>query len=36
MYYVAPARLVAPVDPKTLKLLALLAVWLRRSGAVAR
>lgn len=29
MHYVAPMRAVASVDPKSLRLLALLALWLR-------
>jgi hypothetical protein len=29
MHYVAPVRVVAAVDPKTLRLMALLALWLR-------
>ena len=28
MYYVAPTRVVATVDPRTLKLMRLLALWL--------
>ena len=28
MHYVAPVRVVAGVDPKSLRLLALLALWL--------
>jgi hypothetical protein len=29
MHYVAPVRVVAAVDPKTLRLMALLTLWLR-------
>ena len=28
MYYVAPTRVVAKIEPRTLKLMALLALWL--------
>ncbi len=28
MYYVAPTRVVAKIEPRTLKLLALVALWL--------
>jgi hypothetical protein len=28
MYYVAPTRVVAKVEPRTLKLMALIALWL--------
>jgi len=33
MHYVAPARAVVAVEPKTLRLLALLALWLRTEKA---
>lgn len=36
MHYVAPTRVVASVDQKTLKLLALLALWLQAGPAADR
>ena len=33
MHYVAPVRAVATVDPKTLRLMAVLALWLRADKA---
>ena len=35
MHYVAPARLTASIDPKSLRLLALLALWLRSEKATS-
>ncbi len=35
MHYVAPVRMVANVDPKSLRLLALLALWLRTEKATS-
>lgn len=35
MRYVAPVRVVAGVDPKSLRLLALLALWLRSEKATS-
>ena len=35
MHYVAPVRVVAGVDPKSLRLLALLALWLRAEKATS-
>ncbi len=35
MHYVAPVRIVAGVDPKSLRLLALLALWLRSEKATS-
>ena len=35
MHYVAPVRLVATVDRKTVRLLALLALWLRSEQATS-
>jgi hypothetical protein len=35
MHYVAPVRLMATVDPKSLRLLALLALWLRSEKATS-
>ncbi len=35
MHYVAPVRVVASVDPKSLRLLALLALWLRSEKATS-
>ena len=36
MHYVPPVRLVATVDPRTLRLLAVLALWLRSGKATSR
>jgi hypothetical protein len=36
MHYVPPARVVAGVDRKTLRLLAVLALWLRTEKATSR
>ena len=36
MHYVPPVRAVAQVDPKTLRLMALLALWLRAEKANSR
>ena len=36
MHYVPPVRAVAQVDPKTLRLMALLALWLRAEKAKSR
>ncbi len=35
MHYVAPVRMVAHVDPRSLRLLALLALWLRPEKATS-
>lgn len=35
MHYVAPVRMVANVDTKSLRLLALLALWLRTEKATS-
>jgi hypothetical protein len=35
MHYVAPVRVVASIDPKSLRLLALLALWLRPGKATS-
>ncbi len=35
MHYVAPVRVVAHVDPKSLRLLAILALWLRSEKATS-
>ncbi len=35
MHYVPPVRAVANVDPKSLRLLALLALWLRPEKATS-
>lgn len=35
MHYVAPVRLVAAIEPKTLKLMTLLALWLTASRPAA-
>lgn len=35
MHYVAPVRVVASLDPKSLRLLALLALWLRPEKATS-
>ena len=36
MHYVAPVRAVAALDPKTLRLMAVLALWLRADKARSR
>ena len=36
MHYVAPVRAVAAIDRRTLRLLALLALWLRSEKATSR
>jgi len=36
MHYVPPVRVVASVDRKTLRLLAVLALWLRSEKATSR
>lgn len=36
MYYVPPVRAVATVDRKTLRLLAVLALWLKAEKATSR
>lgn len=36
MHYVPPIRAVATVDPKSLRLLAVLALWLRSEKATSR
>lgn len=36
MHYVPPVRAVATVDPKSLRLLAVLALWLRSEKATSR
>ena len=36
MHYVPPVRVVATVEPGTLRLLALLALWLRSGKATSR
>ena len=36
MHYVAPVRAVAAIDRRTLRLLALLALWLRSGKATSR
>ena len=35
MHYVAPVRIVASADPDSLRLLALLALWLRSEKATS-
>ena len=35
MHYVAPTRIVTSVDSRSLRLLALLALWLRREKATS-
>lgn len=35
MHYVAPVRAVANIDPKSLRLLAFLALWLRPEKATS-
>lgn len=35
MHYVPPVRLTAAIDPKSLRLLALLALWLRSEKATS-
>ena len=35
MHYVPPARVVVTVEPRTLRLLALLALWLRPEKATS-